>query len=284
MNVLSWNIQWGRGADGRVSLERTIDILRQAGPLDAICLQEVASNVRGMPGGDCGDQVTQLAEAFPGWQAMFAPGVDVPDGTGGRARFGNLVLSRLPVDQVCRHILPMPADSSVPGMRRSCVEAVIESGYGPIRLLTTHLEYYSAVQRAAQISALRALQEEAAAFDQAPVSRRKDSNPIFTPRSRPVAAVLCGDFNFEPSSKHHEMMSAPASVAGAGWCDAWASVHGSRPHEPTVGLHKAEWPDRKYCCDYFWVSENLFDRISAMRVLADTDASDHQPVVIELDV
>ena len=132
MRILTWNIQWGRGADGRVSLDRSIDVLRQAGELDLICLQEVASNVPGMPGGDCGDQPAELAEAFPGWSVTYAPGVDVPDGAGGRATFGNLLLSRLPVGQVCRHMLPMPGDASVPGMRRSCVEAVIESAKGPL--------------------------------------------------------------------------------------------------------------------------------------------------------
>lgn len=284
MRILTWNIQWGRGADGKVALERTIDVLRRAGPLDAICLQEVASNVRGLPGGDCGDQVAELAGAFPGWTAIYAPGVDVPDGVGGRARFGNLLLSRLPVDQACRHILPMPADSSVPGMRRSCVEAVIEGTRGPVRVLTTHLEYYSAIQRAAQVAALHALQEEAAGFASVPVSHLKESNPVFAPRKRPAAAVLCGDFNFEPGSIDYAAMSRPVAQPDAGWRDAWAACHGQQSHDPTVGLHGAEWPERPYCCDFFWISEGLTDSVAGVQVLAETDASDHQPLMLELSL
>lgn len=284
MRILTWNIQWGRGADGRVALGRTIDFLKQAGEFDAICLQEVASNVRGMPGGDCADQPAELAEAFTGWAAIYAPGVDVPDGAGGRSRFGNLLLSRHPVEQVCRHMLPMPADASVPGMRRSCVEVVIEGGEGPIRLLTAHLEYYSAVQRVAQVRALRELQAEAVGFECGEPKANKESNPVFAKRSRPARAVLCGDFNFEPHSVDYKAMSAPGSQPGAGWRDAWAACYGSRPHDATVGLHGAEWPDRPYCCDYFWISEDLADSVTAVRVLPETNASDHQPVLLELSL
>lgn len=284
MRILTWNIQWGRGADGQVALGRSIDVLRQIGELDVICLQEVAGNVAGMPGGDCSDQPAELAAAFPGWGAIYAPGVDVPDGAGGRATFGNLLLSRLPVGQVCRHMLPMPGDASVPGMRRSCVEAVIESAKGPLRVLTTHLEYYSSVQRRAQVNALRALQAEAASFESGDPKPGKESNPVFARRSQPVRAVLCGDFNFEPGSTDYEAMSRPASLAGAGWRDAWVARHGLQAHAPTVGLHGAEWPDRAYCCDYFWISEDLAHKVGTVTVLSGTDASDHQPVLLELNL
>ena len=283
MRILSWNIQWGRGADGRVALERTIEVIRQAGPPELICLQEVGCNLIGMPGGDCADQPAALAAAFPGWTPIYAPAVDVPDGRGGRALFGNLVLSRLPVGAVCRHVLPMPVDASVPGMRRGCIEVVIDCGRRPIRVLTTHLEYYSAVQRAAQVAALRALQQEAAGTNGARRTRRRDANPVFAPRPRPVEAVLCGDFNFEPGSPGYRALSAPLSPAQASWQDAWTTLHGATPHAPTVGVHKAEWPDRPYCCDYFWLSGALVGRAHALQVLADTDASDHQPLLLTLD-
>lgn len=282
MRILSWNIQWGRGADGVVALERTIDVLRQCDEVDAICLQEVALNVPDMPGGDCGDQPAALARAFPTWVAIFGPGMDVSGGAGGRACFGNMLLSRLPVDQVCRHMLPMPADALVPGMRRACIEAVIQTGSGPIRLMTTHLEYYSAVQRSAQIQTLRALQIEALTFETGDPKAGKESNPIFASRSRPFRAVLCGDFNFEPGSADYAALSSASSAEGLVWQDAWACLHGTQPHEPTVGLHGAEWPDRPYCCDYFWVSEELNQSVRALRVMADTDASDHQPILLEL--
>src|SRR5690606_15015091 len=108
------------------------------------------------------DEVAALAAAFPAHEAVFGAGVDVPGEGGARARFGNLLLSSLPVDAVFRHALPFPADAAVPGMPRCCVEAVLDTAAGPVRVLTTHLEYYSELQRRTQVMALRQLQEEAA--------------------------------------------------------------------------------------------------------------------------
>lgn len=281
MRIVSWNIQWGRGADGEVELDRTVAALRAAGEFDLICLQEVACNFPGLPGGRCEDGVARLAAAFPEHAAVFGAGLDLPDGHGGRARFGNLLLSRLAVGQVFRHLLPCPPDPGQPAMQRVCVEAVVQGAGGPLRVLTTHLEYYSQLQRRAQVEALRALQAAAAA--QAPAAG-KESNPAFAPWPRPAAAIACGDFNCEPESDEYALMQRPVAVGVPAWRDAWRWLYPSRPHAPTVGLHGAEWPDRSYCCDYFFVTEDLAPSLRTLEVLADTPASDHQPVVLELDV
>lgn len=282
MRILSWNIQWGRGADGRVDLARTIATLRAAGPVDVICLQEVASNFPGLPGGGREDGPAVLAGAFPGFEMVYGAALDVPDGEGGRARFGNMLLSRLPVGQVFRHLLPYPADPTVPGMPRVCVEAVVGAPWGGLRVLTTHLEYYSAPQRAAQVAALCALQEEAAGHARVlPVG--KESNPTFAARPRPASALVCGDFNCEPDSAEYRRMLQPLGGGTPSWHDAWKLLHPHNAHSPTVGLHGAEWPDRAYCCDFAFVTEDIAARVRSLHVLADTPASDHQPIVLELD-
>ncbi len=281
MRFLSWNIQWGRGADGRIDLARTIEVLKNMPDLDAICLQEVAQNVAGLPGGDCGDQVAELSAAFPDWAVFFAPGLDVPDGRGGRAAFGNLLMTRLPVGQVCRHILPMPADATVPGMRRSCIEVVID---GPVamRLMTTHLEYYSARQRTAQIQAIQAIHAEAVEQSLTAACTKKDGSPMFAPRARPAAAVLCGDLNFEPDSDSYRSMTSQGGLPEYTWRDAWIETYPKQPHPPTVGLHDAGWPGRQYCCDYFWLAALPVGCVSDLRVMSEADASDHQPIVLDL--
>ncbi len=282
MKLLSWNIQWGRGADGRVELARTVAAIRAAGEFDVICLQEVACNFEGLPGGSGGDEVALLAAAFPGHTPVFGAGLDIADGRGGRALFGNLLLSRLPVGQVFRHMLPAPADPAWPSMQRVCVEAVVSGASGPLRVLTTHLEYYSARQRGAQVQALRALQVEAAGQAAAP-SAAKESSPAFTLAARPAAAVVCGDFNCEPGSAEYQQMLRPLADGVPPWRDAWTVVHPGTAHAPTVGLHGAEWPDRAYCCDFAFVTADLAGRVRSLQVLADTPASDHQPIVLELD-
>jgi len=281
MRLSSWNIQWGRGADGKVDLQRTVNALKAIGDLDVICLQEVAQCFPGLAGGQGEDEVAMLCAAFPDYEAVFGAAVDVPDGAGGRARFGNMVLSRLPLGQVFRHLLPAPPDPSMPSMQRVCVEVVVNTPFGPLRVMTIHLEYYSAIQRHAQIMALRSLHAEAVGQAMAP-SASKESNPSFRPWPRPVAAVLCGDFNCEPDSPDYQQLLLPMTEAGMNWVDAWRVLHRHAAHPPTVGLHGADWPDRPYCCDFFVVTDDLAGCVRDVRVIADTPASDHQPIVLEL--
>ncbi|WP_153163483.1 endonuclease/exonuclease/phosphatase family protein [Zoogloea sp. 1C4] len=285
MKLLSWNIQWGRGADGEVNLPRTISAIRTLGDFDVICLQEVAVGFAGLQGGVATDSVARLAEAFPGYGAHFAPAVDLPDATGGRSQFGNLTLSRLPVGQVFRHSLPRPPEDGVPSMPRVCLEVVVEGPRGPVRVLNTHLEYYSRVQRMTQIAALHALQCDAvrlAASAPPVLDERKQDSP-FAVWPRPVSAIVCGDFNCEPGSPEYYRMTAPISADVSGWEDAWRACYGDIPHLNTVGLNGAEWPDRPYCCDYFFVSADLVDRVDAVAVDQATAASDHQPIRLNLD-
>jgi endonuclease/exonuclease/phosphatase family metal-dependent hydrolase len=77
-------------------------------------------------------------------------------------------------------------------------------------------------------------------------------------------------------------MLAPFADGVPALRDAWTLVHGDVPHAHTVGLHGAEWPDRPYCCDFFFLSEDLAGRVRRIEVNQATDASDHQPVLLEL--
>ena len=96
MKLLQWNVQWCRGADGRVDPARIARAARELCDPDVCCFQEVAANFASLEGSDGEDQVSLLKQYLPGYDAHFAASVDIPDGAGGRRRFGNLILSRLP--------------------------------------------------------------------------------------------------------------------------------------------------------------------------------------------
>jgi len=285
MKLLSWNIQWGRGADGVVNLQRTISAIRTLGDFDVICLQELAVGFAGLQGGAPVDCVAELAEAFAGYSAHFVVAVDLPGPAGGRSLFGNLTLSRLPVGQVFRHSLPRPPEEGVPSMPRACIEVIVDGPRGPIRVLNTHLEYYSRIQRMTQIAALHTLQCDSvrlAAMDGLQEESADGQDSPFAYLPRPASAIVCGDFNCEPGSPEYYRMTAPISADVSGWEDAWRACYSDIPHLNTVGLNGAEWPDRAYCCDYFFVSADLVDRVESVAVDQLTAASDHQPVILTL--
>ena len=69
--IVTFNIQFGVGRDGRADLGRVIEALRGA---DIACLQEVEIGWR--RDGDI-DQPATIAGAFPGYWYVFAPGLNV---------------------------------------------------------------------------------------------------------------------------------------------------------------------------------------------------------------
>ncbi|HEY6895905.1 MAG TPA: endonuclease/exonuclease/phosphatase family protein [Rhodocyclaceae bacterium] len=280
MRLLTWNIQWGRGRDGRVDLARVAATIAGHGA-DLVCLQEVAVNHPGLPGAPAGDQTAHLQALLTGYTAAYAVGSDLPDGHGGRRCFGNLILSRRPLLQVFRHLLPWPADPAVPSMQRVALEAVVDAPGGPLRVLTSHLEFYSPSQRAAQVEALRTLQAEGHGHACHPAAAG-DDDPPFAVLPRGQATVICGDFNFAPGSAEYARLQAPFDDDVPTLCDAWQALHPAQPQPPTAGLVTTPWLAAPGCYDYFFVSANLLPRLGEMRVDDGADGSDHQPVALTL--
>jgi endonuclease/exonuclease/phosphatase family metal-dependent hydrolase len=281
MKLLTWNIQWGRGMDGRVDLARILHTIRRLDDFDLICLQEVAVNFPGLPGSRGEDGVAELAAGLPGYAVVYGAATDVPDDRGGRSRFGNAIFSRLPVGQVWRHLLPWPAEPDAPSMQRVLVEAVVESDVGPLRVLTTHLEYYSQRQREAQIDAIRRLHAEACAMAaRSPLA--EEAGGSFEVFPRPAQAILCGDMNFPAWAAERARLLAPFPGGEPAFHDAWDILHRGEPHAPTVGIHKVDFVSQPECFDFVFATDALAGRLNVHGIEAATEASDHQPVWVEL--
>jgi endonuclease/exonuclease/phosphatase family metal-dependent hydrolase len=283
MIVVTWNIQWGRGVDGRVDLRRIVDTTRALGDFDVLCLQEVADNYPGLDGAGRDDQFAQLARLLPGFHAHEGIAVDRWDASFGRQRFGNMILSRAPAAQVLRHQLPWPADPQNPSMPRMALEAVLETPQGPVRVTTTHLEYYAPGQRAAQIEALRALQVEASGHAQSAQPANQGGKP-FEPRPRDSRAILTGDFNCDAGDALIARLQEPLPGAPS-WTDAWPLAHPGSAHPKTVGVHDAvQWKGKSRSFDFFFVSRDLAQGVRRVEIDAATQASDHQPLLLEIDL
>ena len=279
MRVVSWNIHWGCGKDGRIRIHAIIDVLRKFGP-DVICLQEVASNHPELEGGASANQFRQLAGAFGGYYPVIEPTSEIYQNNLPR-QFGNLLLSKYRITQVHRYLLPWPPDPDHPaGMPRGLIEAVLDAPGGKLRVLTTHLEYYSPVQRLAQVRQLKYLHWEAC--ERARIFQPDPSlDAPFQLGFRPGSAVYCGDFNLEPgSSDYQELLAEDAGALPL--VDAWPACHPNTRRAPTAGLHGFDWPDRLACYDYFFVTGDLAPRLRNVEVVSDTAASDHQPIVLDM--
>lgn len=287
MRLISWNVQWGRSAHGDVNLSRTIDEARRLADFDVLCMQEVTRGFSVLPGHPGDDQFAELADLLPGYTVLEAIGADLPalklDAPAApRRQFGNALVTRLPVERVIRHSLPWPADPDSPSMQRVALEAVLRAPGGPVRVIVTHLEFYSGRQRIAQVERLRQLQQEAAAHAANPAPAENAIGP-FADTGRPVSAIVCGDFNSAYGSDAYRRMLDPLSGSPS-FIDAWTALHAGRTPPMTAGVYdNVQWADGPLTCDFVFVTEDLRSRIRSCEVDGVTRASDHQPVVVEID-
>ena len=66
--------------------------------------------------------------------------------------------------------------------------------------------------------------------------------------------------------------------------DAWTSLYPDRPHAPTCGIFDREqWPQGPHCRDFFFAAGPLAGAIRNLAVNLESDASDHQPLCLDLD-
>jgi endonuclease/exonuclease/phosphatase family metal-dependent hydrolase len=159
-------------------------------------------------------------------------------------------------------------------MQRQAIEVVVATAASPLRVATTHLEYFSTAHRAAQIERLRTLQAEVAGNEALPP--RAAASP-YDPVPRPAALVLCGDLNVQPHEAEYRQLFAP------GLLDAWRVARGAEPHPPSTGLFdRRQWPMGGHCRDYFAVTAEVAQRVAAVEIDLATDASDHQPLRLAL--
>ncbi len=280
MKILSWNVQWFRGLDGEVDVERVLGHAQTLVDFDVLCLQEVSDNFPGLPGCDGANQSLEVAHHLPGFTVHFAPGVDVlaPDGLS-RRRFGNLIASRHPVAWLRTHALPAPHDEttpSAPAMPRVALETMILAPRGPVRVITTHLEYYHPAQRLAQAEALARIVAEGEAAARHPPAADQADGP-FAARVQSAHTVVCGDMNDAPGGATH------AALTAFGLRDAWPLVHGDRPQPPTFRLHEHEEGKPPIACDWIMVSAAVAPHVRAIDTDSMTMLSDHQPVWIEFE-
>ena len=279
---VTWNMQAAAACDGADGASRAAALARLA-DADVICLQEVASGFPAQDGRAAGDAFAAVAAHLPHHHRAAFPPLERSAPDGGRQRLGTVVCSRYPVLQVLRHSLPWPADPGHPSLPRGALEVTLDAPGGLLRVLSVHLEYFSLVQRTAQVDGLRALQREAAAHARHPHPGLPGGGP-FAARPRAAPALLLGDFNMLPGSPEYLRLLAPFGDGTPQLLDAWACARPERPHAPTVGLHD-DAPDAgpPFTFDYAFIGAELARSVRRIEVDAFDTGSAHQPLALELD-
>jgi endonuclease/exonuclease/phosphatase family metal-dependent hydrolase len=124
IRVGSFNIHGGRGADGKLDLERTTDVLRG---MDIVCLNEV----RGPSIGSAPDQAQALGESL-GLSHLFAP----TEIRWWQASFGNGLLASLPTAEW----RTVPLRGTQGKGYRNYVLAEFSAGSQTLHVLATHID------------------------------------------------------------------------------------------------------------------------------------------------
>jgi endonuclease/exonuclease/phosphatase family metal-dependent hydrolase len=173
VRLISWNVQWCCGLDGVVDPARIASEMRRLADPDIACLQEIASDFPELTGSKGEDQPVALWREMPDHEPVVGWAVDI---AGRRARAKPL--------------------------------AALACGAG--RIVSTHLEYYSATHRAAHVGRLRELHGEWLAEHK----HEEEWGPF---RSQPSlrGAIVCGDFNLPPEDPLHQ------AILDIGFVDAW---------------------------------------------------------------
>jgi endonuclease/exonuclease/phosphatase family metal-dependent hydrolase len=286
VSLVSYNIQFGRGKDGRCDIER---IAKEISAADVIAMQEVD---RHWPRSDMADQVALLNENLPDHYCVYGPGIDLdaiagdgaPPNRARRRQFGNLLLSRYPILSARTHFLPKHALHGLVSLQRTALEGVIDFPQGPIRIYAVHLAHVSRNERHDQIARLLEIHREAPLGGGVRSGAHAEWDAQGPPPPMPAGAVLLGDFNMTPDSAEYTLIAGYddpkyGRVATASeFIDAWLAVGG----DPAGGFTKLE-ETRSRRIDYAFVSIDLADRVRSVHVDLEAQGSDHQPLWVDMD-
>lgn len=288
MRIVTYNIQYGIGLDGRFELERIAGAVEGA---DVIALQEVTRN---NPRNGGVDMVAGLKRLLPGYFCAF--GAPFAANVGGRVEagravevdfeFGNMVLSKRPIIASRNLLLPRRRSYGTLNLQRGALEAVIEAPFGPLRLYSVHLDHTSPDERIEQIRFLlaRAL---GYAIEGGALSGVEELG--FPEPPHPEDFVLAGDFNMRPGSPEYlAMAGTPDTEHGivprtTNPLDAVVRSGDTAASAPTWRDPKAPGDASRHMrIDYIFTSAGLAPRIAGVRVDGEAPGSDHVPVWLEL--
>ncbi len=281
MRLVTYNIQFSRGMDGRCDLDRIAEAVRGA---DLIALQEVERNWP-REGHDGVDQPQRLATLLGDYHWVYGPAFDMHGGGTGaasrRRQHGLMLLSRAPIVTSRLTVLPKVHYTDRYNMLQGALRATFESPLGVLEVCNCHLGYLEAAERMLQLDALfgehERLAREGGAWSGPGHIRGDDWSAGQPAPAMPAARVWLGDFNARPESAEY------ARIVANGYVDTWTAAGNAAPHPVSHYRAGTATPDPGRRLDYIFVARGLGARVRRAWVDDDAQGSDHRPVWAELD-
>ena len=286
MKCVSYNIQYCKGRDNKISIPRIISEVEGA---DIIALQEID---RFWPRTGDIDQLLEISSYFSDYYWVFGAGIDLHiEGElprdNKRRQFGNVILSRSPIIASRHHLLPKYGSTGPLSIQRSAIEATIQCENQMLRIYSVHLTHLSSQTRLPQIDRLLEIHQDAR-IEGAPVCgdlTGMDWQEGILTQNVPEHAIIMGDFNCQPDSPEYECIVGPVSDYGGhisnpmGFVDAWCETGHDKMSGATSDVN--DIPAR---LDYCFVSAALRHNITQCHVNESAAGSDHLPLWTELDL
>jgi endonuclease/exonuclease/phosphatase family metal-dependent hydrolase len=295
IKLVTYNIRYSLGRDGRYNLPRITEAVRAAG---IIALQEVE---RGWPRTDMVDQPEAIGRLLPDFYWVYGPAFDMDashkDESGrvvnGRRQFGAMLLSRWPIVSSRLHIFPKYESLNQFNMDLGALEGIIATPGQALRVYSLHLNHNSSRERLMQLQALRHIHQQAQISGGAwcgPGNIGDDDwSAGGTAPPMPREAILMGDFNATPNSPEYEFLVGPWQPHigrlhhADSFVDSWAAVHGEEAPCITwrTDPHLPAYQGR---LDYCFVSGRLANHIQHAWADLEAEGSDHCPYWVEMEI
>lgn len=284
LRIASYNIQYSLGVDGKYDLARSLAAVHDA---DIICLQEVERNWRRT---NFVDQPAVIEALLPDRYCAYAPILDVDasrrESNGNvqnrRRQFGQMTLSRYPI--VSSRVLHLPKEDTadLPNSWCGAHETVIILPTGAVRVINVHLTDITQTNRITQsLELVKKLEDaltEGGAWngvetDPAAIEHWQFDDPA---PPMPLAAIVAGDFNDTPDSPVLDVLRS------AGYRDSWSLTTARTSFDVTFKTNPEQGTFTDMRIDFILVNDAV--TVVDAEIVADCDASDHQPVWATLTI
>ncbi len=298
MHLVSYNIRYGLGRDGKYNLGRITESVAGA---DIIALQEVERYWKrsGMV-----DQPQTIGELLPNYYWVYGPSFDADTSTrqeGGqiincRRQFGTMLLSKTPILYSKLLLFSKIASTSCFNMQTGAIEGIVNTKIGPVRIYSLHLSALSERERIMQTEQLlahhRSWQRTGGMWSG---NDKIINNSWAEEEAMPIAtanAILMGDFNTLPGSETHRLLSGHHELdyGRVSYIDEFVDSYSMVPDDQ-VNTPYTYWTDEterknhmKQRLDYCFVSTQIAEFVQHTHADTKAEGSDHIPYWVEIDL